>query len=121
MNNKVPAFGQRRCGVYLLSEIYDPDDTSSSVQNINKVIPAIGSLVVDDTIGEHNTLYVVYSVDAVTHKCTLVSASIMESADMVGDTRDLRMLFGDTNSVDLYYETEDTTRQAGVDYYVRNV
>ena len=121
MNNKVAAFGQRRAGVYLLSEIYNPDDTTSSVQNINKVIPAIGSLVVDDTIGEHNTLYVVYSVDAVTHKCTLVSASIMESADMVGDTRDLRMLFGDTNSVDLYYETEDTTRQAGVDYYVKVV
>ena len=120
MNNKVPAFGQRRCGVYLLSEIYDPDDTSSSVQNINKVIPAIGSLVVDDTIGEHNTLYVVYSVDAVTHKCTLVSAAYMETTDMAGDTKDLRMLFGDYNTTDLYYETSDTTRQSGVDYYIRN-
>ena len=81
MNNKVSVFGQRRAGVYLLSEIYNPDDVTSSVQNINKVVPAIGSLVVDDTVGNHNTLYVVYSVDPITHRSTLVNACILDTTD----------------------------------------
>lgn len=119
MNNKVAAFGQRRAGVYLLSEIYNPDE-SSSVQNINKVIPAIGSLVVDDTVGEHNTLYVVYSVDAVTHKCTLVNVAYVNGEDMVGDTKDLRMLFYDPVAKPQYYVTQDAVRQTGVNYYTKD-
>lgn len=113
MNNKVPAFGQRRAGVYLLSEIYNPDDTSSSVQNINKVIPAIGSIVVDDTVGEHNTLYVVYSVDAVTHKSTLVNIALNKEDEV----DDLRMLFYNPVATTYYYPTTDTTVQQGVTYY----
>ena len=41
MNDKVPVFGQRRAGVYLLSEIYNPDNVTSSVQNVGKVIRGI--------------------------------------------------------------------------------
>ena len=122
MNNKVAAFGQRRAGVYLLSEIYNPDDTSSSVQNINKVIPAIGSLVVDDTVGEHNTLYVVYSVDAVTHKSTLVNAAFNESSNMIGDDANtMRMLFFSHAPTEYYYVVDVSGgRQPGVEYYIKS-
>ena len=118
MNNKVAAFGQRRAGVYLLSEIYDPDNVTSSIQNINKVIPAIGSLVVDDTVGEHNLLYVVYSVDAVTHKSTLVRAGTSLIDD--DDNTDLRMLFFNPTPVETYYTTRDTERQSGTEYYTKS-
>lgn len=114
MNNKVAAFGQRRAGVYLLSEIYNPDDTSSSVQNINKVIPAVGSIVVDDTVGEHNTLYVVYSVDAVTHRSTLVNIAYNNGEE---DLNNLRMLFFSVAPSPYYYPTTDTVRQGDVTYY----
>ena len=114
MNNKVAAFGQRRAGVYLLSEIYNPDDTSSSVQNINKVIPAVGSIVVDDTVGEHNTLYVVYSVDAVTHRSTLVNIEYNSGED---DINNLRMLFFSSEPTPYYYPTTDLVRQSDVTYY----
>ena len=124
MNNKVSVFGQRRAGVYLLSEIYNPDDVTSSVQNINKVIPAIGSLVVDDTVGNHNTLYVVYSVDAVTHRSTLVNANILDTTDgsdfsLAYGKCNYKLFFNDTVTK-VYYRTQDTSRKAQKNYYVKN-
>jgi len=85
MNDKVAVFGQRRASVYLLSEIYNPDNIKSSVQNVGTVIPAVGSIVVDDSIGEHNRLYVVYSVDPTTYKSVLVPASLAELSDLSDD------------------------------------
>lgn len=124
MNNKVAVFGKRQAGVYRLSEIYNPDDVNSSVQNLNKVIPAIGSLVVDDTVGNHNTLYVVYSVDADTHRTTLVPASMTNLTDGASDTvtygNDLYMLFFNPTATACYYVTTDATRQTGEVYYTKS-
>lgn len=122
--NKVPVFGQRRAGVYLLSEIYNPDDVTSPVQNLNKVIPAIGSLVVDDTIGNHNTLYVVYSVDAITHRSTLVNANILDTSDgtnlSVSYGNENYMLFYSETPIDIYYRTNDSTCDPDKRYYVKD-
>lgn len=124
MNNKVAVFGQRRAGVYLLSEIYNPDDVKSSVQNINKVIPAIGSLVVDDTVGNHNTIYVVYSVDAVTHRSTLVNASILDTTDGVSSTvaygNEGYMLFYKDEPTPFYYKTKDHSLDKTKRYYIKD-
>lgn len=123
MNNKVAVFGKRQAGVYRLSEIYVPEDTVSGVQVTNKVIPAIGSLVVDDTVGNHNQLYVVYSVDAVTHRSTLVPASMTNLTDGANQTvtfgNDVYMMFFDPTTVEVYYVSSDTVRQAGVTYYYK--
>ena len=125
MNNKVSVFGQRRAGVYLLSEIYNPDDVTSSVQNINKVIPAIGSLVVDDTVGNHNTLYVVYSVDAITHRSTLVNANILDTTDDTNLTysygnNNYKLFFTTRQPEKIYFKTNDTSPKPGKDYYLKN-
>ena len=125
MNNKVSVFGQRRAGVYLLSEIYNPDDVTSSVQNINKVVPAIGSLVVDDTVGNHNTLYVVYSVDPITHRSTLVNACILDTTDdstinFSYGNNNYKLFFSET-PIDVYFKTKDTTPQPSKLYYTRQV
>ena len=124
MNNKVPVFGQRRAGVYLLSEIYNPDDVTSSVQTINKVVPAIGSLIVDDTVGNHNTLYVVYSVDAITHRSTLVPAGLLDTTDDSNlnssyGNNNYKLFFGEKLSDPVYYVTEDTEWKPHKDYYVK--
>lgn len=124
MNNKVPVFGQRRAGVYLLSEIYNPDDVTSSVQTINKVVPAIGSLIVDDTVGNHNTLYVVYSVDAITHRSTLVPAGLLDTTDDSNlnfsyGNNNYKLFFSEKLSDPVYYVTEDTEWKPHKDYYIK--
>ena len=125
MNNKVSVFGQRRAGVYLLSEIYNPDDVTSSVQNINKIVPAIGSMVVDDTVGNHNTLYVVYSVDAITHRSTLVPAGILDTTDDANlnfsyGNNNYKLFYSEVLADPVYYKTQDTAWKAGKDYYTWN-
>ena len=102
MNDKVAVFGQRRGGVYLLSQLYNPDDINSSVQNVGKVIPAVGSIIVDDSIGNHNRLYVVYSVDAITFKSTLVPASLAE----LSDTGDDQIVTYGNNVYMVYYDKQ---------------
>ena len=124
MNDKVAVFGQRRAGVYLLSEIYNPDNVRSSVQNVGKVIPAVGSLVIDDSVEEHNTLYVVYSVDAVTFRTTLVPAKITAGSD-IGDNQiitygnNVYMLYYNKVNTDVYDLTDDSVFVAGKNYYTR--
>ena len=80
MNVKSVLFGERAAGVYLKSEIYDPElGTSPDVSG--KIVPAVGSMVVDDTVGLHNQVYVVTAVNQLTYKATLVPATFVIDAE----------------------------------------
>ena len=74
MSLKTVLFGERAAGVYLKSEIYDPE-FGTSPEASGKYVPAVGSLVVDDSVGLHNIVYVVTDVNQQTYKATLIPAS----------------------------------------------
>ena len=125
MNKKVPIYGDGRASVYALSEIYDPGRPLSSMQNIAAPTPRVNSLVIDDTIGEHNTLYVVYSVDPETRKCTLVPAKLMNDVDLYDNQivtygNNIYMLYWRTTTMDVYERTTDTHARTGKIYYTRS-
>ncbi len=125
MNKKVPIYGDGRASVYALSEIYDPGRPVSSMQNIAAPTPRVNSLVIDDTIGEHNTLYVVYSVDPETRKCTLIPAKMMNDVDLYDNQivtygNNIYMLYWKTTTMDVYERTADTHARTGKIYYARS-
>ena len=102
-------YGETERRVYPLSVIYDPDvDLPSSLESEAKIIPAVSSLVVDDTSGLHNTVYVVVAVDNETLKSTLRPAAFAEINDQTVD----RILSYGNNIYMLYYSpvtiTDDT-------------
>lgn len=70
-------FGERAAGVYLKTEIYDPDVDGSDITKSGKIVPAIGSLVVDNTVGLHNQQYTVVAVDQTTYKATLIPSTFV--------------------------------------------
>ena len=70
-------FGERAAGVYLKTEIYDPDIDGSDITHSGKIVPAIGSLVVDNTVGLHNQQYTVVAVDQTTYKATLIPSTFV--------------------------------------------
>lgn len=84
LDNKISVFRRLSPDVFMLSAIYDPDKHGASPAAQGKIVPSPGSLVVDDTIGEHNRLYVVQSVNETTYASTLVPAL----TTMVGDSTD---------------------------------
>ena len=125
MNKKVPIYGDGRASVYALSEIYDPGRPISSMQNIAAPTPRVNSLVIDDTIGEHNTLYVVYSVDPETRKCTLVPAKLMNDVDLYDNQivtygNNIYMLYWKTTTMDVYDRTADKNARPSKVYYARS-
>lgn len=74
--NKVVLFGEKAAGVYRMSDIYFPDPTNPvSPEQSGKIVPAVGSLVVDDTKGLHNQQYTVVAVDQETYYPTLIPSS----------------------------------------------
>ena len=75
MNVKSVLFGERAAGVYLKSEIFFPTDDIVDPNTSGKIVPAVGAIVVDDSIGLHNQLYVVTAVNQLTYEPTLVPAS----------------------------------------------
>lgn len=70
-------FGQELPKVILLEDVYDPDVDFGSIENTSKIIPTIGSLLVDGT-----KVYVVTSVDQITYKTTYRPLSIEESNNL---------------------------------------
>lgn len=124
MNNKVPAYGEGKCQTYLLSELFDPAAPGSSLSNVATFIPRVGSIVVDDTTGEHNTLYVVYHVDPVSHKATLVPAKLQNDIDLMDNQiitygNNIYMLYWIRTTVEIYEKTTDTYVRQGKVYYSR--
>ena len=71
MSTKTILFGERAAGVYLKTEIYDPDIDGSNISSSGKIVPAVGSQIVDNTVGLHNQLYTVVAVDQDTYKAIL--------------------------------------------------
>ena len=84
MNMRTVLFGERAAGVYLLTEIYDPDIDGADVSASGKIVPAVGSQIVDNTKGLHNQLYTVVAVDQTTYKATLTpSTYVVDSTAQV--------------------------------------
>lgn len=93
---KVTLFGNKTLGPYKLSEIFDPDVDPSSPESSGKIVPAVKSLVIDDSVGGRNRLWVVTSVDQDTFKATLSPASVSAGIDeerIVGYGNDIYMLY----------------------------
>ena len=68
-------FGERAAGVYLKTEIYDPDIDGSDITSSGKIVPAIGSLIIDITEGRQVQQYTVVAVDQTTYKVTMVPST----------------------------------------------
>lgn len=88
LDNKISVFRRLSPDVFMLSAIYDPDKHGTNPAAQGKIVPSPGSLVVDDTIGEHNRLYVVQSVNETTYASTLVPAlttTVNDSSDTLLD------------------------------------
>lgn len=81
MSVKSVLFGERAAGVYLKSEIFFPTDTDPDPNKSGKIVPAVGAIIVDDTVGLHNQLYVVASVNQLTYEPTLVPASYVINSE----------------------------------------
>ena len=76
--NKVVLFGEKAAGVYRMSDIYIPDSENYvSVEDSGKIVPAVGSLVIDDTRGLHNQQYTVTAIDPETYNPTLVPSAFV--------------------------------------------
>lgn len=84
MSTRTVLFGERAAGVYLLTEIYDPDIDGANVSSSGKIVPAVGSQIVDNTKGLHNQLYTVVAVDQSTYKVSMVpSTYVVDSTAQV--------------------------------------
>ena len=78
MNTKSVLFGEKAAGVYRMSEIYFPSKYEGiTPEQSGKIVPAVGSLVVDDTTGLHNQQYTVTSVDPITYEPTLIPSTFV--------------------------------------------
>lgn len=79
MSDPIILFGEVHPDVYLIGQIYDPDVDGTDVASSGKIIPSVGSLVVDNGLGGTSyVLWVVHSVHPVTFKSTLVPARIVD-------------------------------------------
>ena len=70
-------FGERAAGVYLRTDIYDPDVDGTSPSASGKIVPAVGSLVIDNTVGLHNQQYTVTAVNQETYKSTMIPSTFV--------------------------------------------
>ena len=78
MSTKSVLFGERAAGVYRMSEIYIPSEQEGvTPEQSGKIVPAVGSLIVDDTTGLHNQQYTVTAVDPITYEPTLVPSTFV--------------------------------------------
>ena len=70
-------YSQNLPKIILLEDVYDPDVDFGSIENTSKIIPAVGSLLIDGA-----KVFVVRSVDDITHKTTYEPISIEESLNL---------------------------------------
>lgn len=75
-NDAVILFGDKRPDAIGLSQLYDPDVHGTNVLAAGKIVPAVNSLVTDETT---NILYRVKSVDSVTYKSELVPINFLNT------------------------------------------
>lgn len=82
LNNNLVLFGSKRADNYLKSEIYDPDIDKLDPNQSGKIVPAVGSIVADDTSVETGfALYTVVALDPDTLKATLAPSKIISTED----------------------------------------
>lgn len=114
--NKVVLFGEKAAGVYRMSDIYFPDsDGSTTPEQSGKIVPAVGSLVVDDTTGLHNQQYTVTAIDPETYYPTLVPSSFSYDTSSTPDRvlnygNDLLMLYFQKTTITAEGQTLRVTR-----------
>ena len=109
MSTKTILFGERAAGVYLLTEIYDPDVDGANVSASGKIVPAVGSLVVDNTKGLHNQQYTVVAVDQTTYK-----AYMEPSTFVVDSTAQVDRVLSYGNDIFMLYYSSATIASGGV-------
>ena len=101
--NKVVLFGEKAAGVYRMSDIYFPDESNPiSPEQSGKIVPAVGSLVIDDTKGLHNQQYTVVAVDPNTYKPTLLPSTFSYDTSSQPD----RVLNYGNDLLMLYFQKE---------------
>lgn len=106
MSVKSVLFGEKEAKVYLKSEIFFPDsDNITDPSTSGKIVPAVGSIVVDNTNGLHNQLYVVTDVNQLTYFPTLIPASYVINDDAQVD----RVLSYGNDVFMLYFSTVTKT------------
>jgi len=114
--NKVVLFGEKAAGVYRMSDIYFPDpDHPISPEQAGKIVPSVGSLVVDDTKGLHNQQYTVVAVDPETYYPTLVPSAFSYDTSSQPDRvlnygNDLLMLYFQKTTISAGGQTLRVTR-----------
>ena len=102
MSFKSVLFGERAAGVYLKTEIFFPEDSGQvTPEQSGKTVPAVGSLVIDNTTGLHNQVYVVTFVNQQTYEPTLIPASYVLNSEAQVD----RVLSYGNDIFMLYFST----------------
>lgn len=97
-------FQQKEKRVYDLSQIYNPEIDGVDIAASGKIVPALRSLVFDDTNGLRNTAYTVWYVDPVTLKTTLKPIRVLATEDGEPD----RILSYGNDIYMLYFATVTT-------------
>lgn len=101
--SKLLMFAPSDPGVYMLSTVYDPTVDGSDASNSGKFIPAVGSIIVDDTtLDGSRPLYSVVSVNETTYETTMVPATMVSGSKntdkLVSYGNDVYMLYYDNRS-----------------------
>lgn len=116
--NKVAVNSKQEPAAYRLSQIYDPDVDTEGPNASGKYIPALGSLVTDDTSGNHTALYVVVAVNADTYKATLLPVETVLSA---GQTTADKLYDYGNRVYQLYYTPVTVTNRQGLQENVNHL
>jgi len=102
MAGPIILFGNQPPDVFRLDQIYDPDIHGNNPDNSGLFVPAIGSVIVDTSVGfnEPIPIYIVVAVDPNTYKSTLKPATSILDIDSIPDRilsygNDIYMLFYD--------------------------
>ena len=114
--NRVVLFGEKAAGVYRMSDIYIPNSENPvTPEESGKIVPAVGSLIVDDTTGMHNQQYTVTAVDPETYEPTLVPSAFSYDLSSRPDralnySTDLLMLYFSKATIELSGQTVQVNR-----------
>lgn len=114
--NRVVLFGEKAAGVYRMTDIFFPDEENPiTPEESGKIVPAVGSLVIDDTKGLHNQQYTVVSVDPDTYFPTLIPSSFSTNVDSQPDrvlnyANDLLILYFMPTTIEVGQNTIEITR-----------
>lgn len=101
--NNIILFGDKRPDALPLSQLYDPDKDVSDISSSGKLVPAVGSLVIDDVNDNtYDTLYWVSAISA-NYKCTLRPIRYVLTDESDDPTQSAILTYGSSRFV-LFYD-----------------